>query len=141
MDVDICNLLRREAYLEQDDRIEAARLDFKFNLPEERIILPLDSQKPYRIFDNLYSNIIKYALKWDQGLCQSVKDESDYVRGRAEEYFCTELSVAPEELTERFVRGDDSRNTEGSGLGLAIAKVFAELQGRFHADCHRRRPV
>ena len=41
----------------------------------------------------------------------------------------TELSVAPEELTERFVRGDDSRNTEGSGLGLAIAKSFAELQG------------
>ena len=39
------------------------------------------------------------------------------------------LNISPDELTERFVRGDDSRNTEGSGLGLAIAKSFAELQG------------
>ena len=78
VDVDICNLLR-QAYLEQDDRIEAAGLDFKFNLPEERIILPLDSQKTYRIFDNLYSNIIKYALSGTR-VYVNLKDESDYVR-------------------------------------------------------------
>ena len=41
----------------------------------------------------------------------------------------SELNIAPEDLTERFVRGDRSRNTEGSGLGLAIAKSFVELQG------------
>lgn len=41
----------------------------------------------------------------------------------------SELNIAPEDLTERFVRGDSSRNTEGSGLGLAIAKSFVELQG------------
>ena len=52
VDVDICNLLR-QAYLEQDDRISSAGLDFKFSLPDEKIILPLDSQKTYRIFDNL----------------------------------------------------------------------------------------
>ena len=127
VDVDICNLLR-QAYLEQDDRIEAAGLDFKFNLPEERIILPLDSQKTYRIFDNLYSNIIKYALSGTR-VYVNLKDESDYVRVELKNISATELSVAPEELTERFVRGDDSRNTEGSGLGLAIAKSFAELQG------------
>ena len=40
-----------------------------------------------------------------------------------------ELNVSPEELTERFVRGDSSRNTEGSGLGLAIARSFVEIQG------------
>ena len=62
MDVDICNLLR-QAYLEQEDRISAADLDFRFRLPEKKIILSLDSQKTYRIFDNLYTNIIKYALK------------------------------------------------------------------------------
>lgn len=127
VDVDICNLLR-QAYLEQDDRIEAAGLDFKFNLPKERIILPLDSQKTYRIFDNLYSNIIKYALSGTR-VYVNLKDESDYVRVELKNISATELSVAPEELTERFVRGDDSRNTEGSGLGLAIAKSFAELQG------------
>lgn len=127
VDVDICNLLR-QAYLEQDDRIEAAGLDFKFNLPQERIILPLDSQKTYRIFDNLYSNIIKYALSGTR-VYINLKDESDYVRVELKNISATELAVAPEELTERFVRGDDSRNTEGSGLGLAIAKSFAELQG------------
>ena len=103
VDVDICNLLW-QAYLEQDDRIEAAGLDFKFNLPEERIILPLDSQKTYRIFDNLYSNIIKYALSGTR-VYVNLKDESDYVRVELKNISATELSVAPEELTERFVRG------------------------------------
>ena len=46
-----------------------------------------------------------------------------------------ELTVTPTDLTERFVRGDASRNTEGSGLGLAIAKSFSELQGgRFYVE-------
>lgn len=58
-----------------------------------------------------------------------LKNEADYVQIELKNISATELSVAAEELTERFVRGDDARNTEGSGLGLAIAKSFAELQG------------
>ena len=77
-------------------------------------------RQTYRIFDNLYSNIIKYALSGTR-VYVNLKDESDYVRVELKNISATELSVAPEELTERFVRGDDSRNTEGSGLGLAIA--------------------
>lgn len=127
VDVDICNLLR-QAYLEQDDRISSAGLDFKFSLPDEKIILPLDSQKTYRIFDNLYSNIVKYALSGTR-VYILLKNEADYVQIELKNISATELSVAAEELTERFVRGDDARNTEGSGLGLAIAKSFAELQG------------
>ena len=57
VDVDICSLLR-QAYLEQEDRISAADLDFRFDLPDRKILLSLDSQKTYRIFDNLYNNII-----------------------------------------------------------------------------------
>ena len=144
VDVDICNLLR-QAYLEQEDRISAANLDFRFRLPEKKIILSLDSQKTYRIFDNLYTNIIKYALKGTRVYVTLTEEKErssegnlspassgknrEYVRIELKNISASELSVDPNELTERFVRGDGSRNTEGSGLGLAIAKSFAELQG------------
>ena len=144
VDVDICNLLR-QAYLEQEDRISAANLDFRFRLPEKKIILSLDRQKTYRIFDNLYTNIIKYALKGTRVYVTLTEEKErssegnlspassgknrEYVRIELKNISASELSVDPNELTERFVRGDGSRNTEGSGLGLAIAKSFAELQG------------
>ena len=131
VDVDICSLLR-QAYLEQEDRISAADLDFRFDLPEGKILLSLDSQKTYRIFDNLYNNIIKYALKGTRvyvSLTEEKREEKEFVRIELKNISAAELSVDPNELTERFVRGDGSRNTEGSGLGLAIAKSFAELQG------------
>lgn len=127
VDVDICNLMR-QVYHEYEDRIEEADLIFRFRMPEEKVILNLDSQKTYRIFENLYTNIIKYAMphtrvyinacKTMQGICIEMKNMS-----------ATELNIDPGELTERFVRGDSSRNTEGSGLGLAIAQSFTELQG------------
>ncbi len=131
VDVDICSLLR-QAYLEQEDRINAADLDFRFDLPDRKILLSLDSQKTYRIFDNLYNNIIKYALKGTRvyvSLTEEKSEEKEFVRIELKNISAAELSVDPNELTERFVRGDGSRNTEGSGLGLAIAKSFAELQG------------
>lgn len=127
VDVDICNLIR-QAYLEQEDRVEAAHLNFKFTFPKERLILPLDSQKTYRIFDNLYTNIVKYALTGTR-VYVTVRDTPDSVEVEMKNISAAELTMDPGELTERFVRGDDSRNTEGSGLGLAIAKSFAELQG------------
>ncbi len=131
VDVDICSLLR-QAYLEQEDRISAANLDFRFDLPDRKVLLSLDSQKTYRIFDNLYTNIIKYALKGTRvyiSLTEEREAEKESVRIELKNISAAELSVDPNELTERFVRGDGSRNTEGSGLGLAIAKSFAELQG------------
>ncbi len=59
--VDICNLLR-QCYLEYEDRMQEKNLTFKFQLPEEKVILRLDPQKTFRIFDNLYTNISKYAM-------------------------------------------------------------------------------
>ncbi len=127
VDVDICNLMR-QVYLEYEDKVEEADLIFRFQLPEEKVILQLDSQKTYRVFENLYINIIKYAMphtrvyvnaeKTEKGICIELKNIS-----------AAELNIVPEDLTERFVRGDSSRNTEGSGLGLAIARSFVELQG------------
>ena len=118
---------------------------FDSALPEKKIILSLDSQKTYRIFDNLYTNIIKYALKGTRVYVTLTEEKErssegnlspassgknrEYVRIELKNISASELFVDPNELTERFVRGDGSRNTEGSGLGLAIAKSFAELQG------------
>lgn len=127
VDVDICNLMR-QVYLEYEDQVQEAGLIFRFHLPQEKVILKLDSQKTCRVFENLYINIIKYAMpntrvyvsgeRTEKGIFIELKNMS-----------ATELNIAPQELTERFVRGDSARNTEGSGLGLAIARSFVELQG------------
>ena len=115
-------------YLEYEDKIEEANLDFRFRMPKEKIVLKLDSQKTYRIFENLYSNTIKYAMTGSRVYIDLEKLDGKVVIG-LRNMSAVELHVAPEELTERFVRGDSSRNTEGSGLGLAIAKSFTEIQG------------
>lgn len=124
--VDIASLLR-QCYLEYEDRFAEQNLLVKFTLPEEKIILQLDPQKTFRIFENLYTNIIKYAMPSTR-VYVVMKKLTDCVEIQLKNISNNELQIAPEELTERFVRGDGSRNTEGSGLGLAIARSFAELQ-------------
>lgn len=125
--VDIGNLMR-QAYLEYEDRVEQADLLFRFQIPEEKQFLILDSQKTYRIFENLYTNIIKYAMPHTRVYVRMERLGNDVVI-ELKNTSKAELNIAPESLTERFVRGDSSRNTEGSGLGLAIARSFVELQG------------
>lgn len=127
VDVDLCNLMR-QVYLEYEDRVEEANLIFRFRMPQEKVILKLDSQKTYRIFENLYINIIKYAMPGTR-VYVDVEQEEGEVRIELKNMSATELHVEADELTERFVRGDSSRNTEGSGLGLAIAKSFVQIQG------------
>ncbi|MBD5458289.1 MAG: HAMP domain-containing histidine kinase [Lachnospiraceae bacterium] len=139
--VDICNLMR-QVCLEYEDKLEEAGLQVRFSVPEEKIILQLDSQKTYRIFENLYVNIIKYALHDTRVFVTAEKcDERDgtYSGVRIEMKNISEQEILgdPQELSERFVRGDASRNSEGSGLGLAIARSLTELQGgkfRIEAD-------
>lgn len=131
--VDIGNLMR-QAYLEYEDRVEQADLLFRFQIPEEKQFLLLDSQKTYRIFENLYTNIIKYAMPHTR-VYVHMERRGDEVVIELKNTSKAELNIAPESLTERFVRGDSSRNTEGSGLGLAIARSFVELQGgRMHLE-------
>lgn len=127
VDVDICNLMR-QVYLEYADRVEEANLIFRFRMPQEKVILKLDSQKTYRIFENLYINIMKYAMPGTR-VYVDMEQEEKAVRIELKNMSAMELHVQPDELAERFVRGDSARNTEGSGLGLAIAKSFVEVQG------------
>lgn len=127
MDVDIVSLMQ-QAKLELQDKIEASNLYFRWRLPEDKVVLPLDSQKTYRVFENLLVNITKYAMPRTRVYVDMENDEKR-VRISMKNISASELNFNPSEITERFVRGDVSRNTEGSGLGLAIAKSFVELQG------------
>lgn len=126
--VDIISLLKQVRF-ELNDKIEASGIEFKFNFPGERVELYLDSQKTYRIFENLLVNITKYSMTGTRAYIQVTREPQGYVTISMRNISARELNVAPEELTERFVRGDSARNTEGSGLGLAIARSFVEVQG------------
>ena len=126
-DVDIVSMVKQVEF-EMEDKLADAGLDVRMSMPEEKVIVPLDSQKTFRIFENLFGNIAKYALPGTRVYVNgfTAKDEVTII---LKNITAQELSVSGEELTERFVRGDASRNTEGSGLGLAIAKSFTEIQG------------
>lgn len=126
-DVDIVSMVKQVEF-EMEDKLTDAGLEVRMSLPEEKVIVPLDSQKTFRIFENLFGNIAKYALPGTRVYVNGFTAKED-VTIILKNITAQELSVSGEELTERFVRGDTSRNTEGSGLGLAIAKSFTELQG------------
>ena len=126
-EVDVVSLLK-QVHFELSDKIEASGIQFHFDLPNERLAASLDGQKTCRIFENLLVNITKYGMKGTRAYIKAEKD-GEYVQVILRNISAEELKISPEELTERFVRGDASRNTEGSGLGLAIARSFTEVQG------------
>ncbi len=133
VDVDVVNLFK-QVKLELEDKITEANLDFRCSYPDEKVTALLDSQKTYRVFENLLVNIIKYAMPHTRVYIEILKEGEEAVV-RMKNVSAAELAFNAEELTERFVRGDASRNTEGSGLGLAIVKSFVELQkGRFKIE-------
>ena len=133
MDVDVVSLLK-QVRSEMDEQIENSNLQFRWNLPEEKVILALDGQRTYRVFENLLNNILKYAMPHSR-VYVDVNPTDSQVQIQFRNVSAMELDFDADRLTERFVRGDSSRNTEGSGLGLAIAKSFVELQkGTFEID-------
>ena len=124
--VDIVNLMK-QVMIEHTEKYADMGLEVIWDVPEEVVELSLDNQKTYRVFENLFLNIEKYAMKNSRVYIDvSVDDKAQIViRNMSEK----PLHISGEQLTERFVRGDEARNTEGSGLGLAIAKSFVEVQG------------
>ncbi len=133
MDVDVVSLMK-QVKSEMEDRLEASDLTFRWNLPEEKIMLSLDGQRTYRVFENLITNALKYSMPYSR-VYVDVENAKDAVKVIFRNTSAQELDFDPERLTERFVRGDASRKSEGSGLGLAIAKSFVELQnGQFKID-------
>jgi len=114
--------------LELDDKIVESEVEFRFHPPVDKVVLFLDSEKTYRIFENLIINITKYAMPHSRAYIDITR-EKDIVKIILKNVSISELEFNSEEISERFVRGDQARNTEGSGLGLAIVKSFVELQG------------
>ena len=125
MEVDVVNLLK-QVCVEHQESFEKKGLSIKWKLPEKKVLLMLDNQKTYRIFENLFVNIEKYAMEGSRVFIE-VNTENG-VEIVMKNMSAQELSVTGEEITQRFVRGEESRTTEGSGLGLAIAKSFTEAQ-------------
>ncbi|MDF2513087.1 MAG: phoR 1, partial [Herbinix sp.] len=127
LEIDLTDLIK-QVLLELDDKIHKSEIEFRLHLPEDKVLLLLDSEKTYRIFENLITNITKYAMPHTRAYID-MEAKEDKVIVILKNVSAGELDFNTEEITERFVRGDQSRNTEGSGLGLAIVKSFVELQG------------
>ncbi|MEG0240279.1 sensor histidine kinase [Anaerorhabdus sp.] len=133
MDVDIVSLVNQTLF-ECKPQIDKAKIKFKTNYSKEKIVLKLDAHKTYRIIENVITNAYKYSLEGTRVYIDIVENEYDIIFS-IRNISVEEITFDPNDLVERFVRGDKSRNSEGSGLGLAISKGFTEAQnGKFNIE-------
>ena len=112
---------------EYAEKLSAARLEPVVTLPDEDLYCLCDGALMWRVLDNLLSNACKYACAGTR-LYIAARREGETVAFSFKNISRDALNIDPDELMERFVRGDSSRTTEGSGLGLNIAKSLVELQ-------------
>ena len=127
-------VLTRQVLGDLADKIELSGRTLKSDIQAESAHINADGKKMYRVFQNVIDNALKYSmegtrvyltLKNENGICSIiVKNIASY-----------EMTFSPDEITERFTRGDEARSTEGNGLGLSIAKSFTEAcGGSFRVD-------
>ena len=116
-----------QSYGEYSSKLEAGRLNTVINIPEPAPAVMADGRLLWRVIDNLFNNVVKYALP-ETRVYVDVRTEGAAAVISMKNISRAALNVSAEELIERFVRGDASRHTEGSGLGLNIAKSLTELQ-------------
>ncbi len=112
---------------EFEERCRAAGLELIAQQPEESVHIMADSRRIWRVFENFMSNACKYSLPGSR-VYLSLEYTKNEVLFIFRNTSAAALNVTPDELMERFVRGDSSRTTEGSGLGLSIARSLTELQ-------------
>lgn len=117
-----------QALGEYEDRLNASNLTPVSKLPEKPVKIMADGRRMQRVIDNLMNNICKYSMVGSRVYLNLERVGDDAVM-TFKNVSAESLNISAEELMERFVRGDKSRNTEGSGLGLSIARSFTELQG------------
>lgn len=112
---------------EYEEKLQKADLTMVVQQPDSEIRILADGRRMWRVFDNLMNNICKYAQPGTRVYLILEKKEKKAVitfKNTSKDA----LNISEEELMERFVRGDSSRNTEGNGLGLSIARSLTELQ-------------
>lgn len=113
---------------EFEEKTKAAGLDLVIEKPETPVYIMADSRHFWRVIDNLMNNICKYAQNGTRVYINlEVKEAQVSITFRNTSKY--PLNISSDELMERFVRGDASRNTEGSGLGLSIANSLMDLMG------------
>lgn len=120
------NMLLEQAIGEYGDKLDKAGLKVVFTGSDTPAVVMADGQHLWRVFDNLLANISKYAMPGTRIYASVIRGDGE-VRMEFKNISRDPLNVSSDELMERFVRGDSSRNTEGSGLGLSIANSLCTL--------------
>ena len=116
---------------EFEDKFKESALEVVTKLPQDEVYIEADSRYMFRVIENIFSNISKYAAK-NSRVYIDIMTYGDKVSISIKNISAEKLNISPEELMQRFVRGDRSRTTEGSGLGLSISRDLTELQkGKF----------
>lgn len=124
--IDLGELLR-QSMGEFEDKFAEQKLKLVDNISEQPYMIFADGRRTFRILENLFQNIYKYAMPGTRVYIDIVNREGIIVLS-IKNISRAPLNIAPEELMERFVRGDSSRTSEGSGLGLSIAQDLVRLQ-------------
>ena len=113
---------------EYEEKLEERGIQIILDLPSPELYIYADGRLMWRIVENLFTNVRKYAFSHSRVYCE-LKKEGEQVVWIMKNISARPLNMTAEALMERFVRGDTARNTEGSGLGLSIAKSLTEILG------------
>lgn len=126
---EVCDVsvLLSQAVGEYEQRFSEKKLEAIVKQPEETVKVMADGRHLWRVFDNLLNNIYKYAQAGSR-VYLNVEHDGQNANIIFRNMSAYPLEMSPEELEERFTRGDRSRHMEGNGLGLSIAKSLTELQ-------------
>ncbi|MBO5164799.1 MAG: HAMP domain-containing histidine kinase [Ruminococcus sp.] len=110
------------------DKIERSGRDVRTDIQADSAPIMADGKRMYRVFQNVIDNALKYSLEGTR-IYLTLRNEGGNCIVTVKNIASYEMNFTPEEITERFTRGDESRTTEGNGLGLSIAKSFTEACG------------
>ena len=123
--------LLEQAVGEYSDRFDACKLEIVTSIPESARSVMADGRLLWRVFSNLFSNLVKYAQPETRVYINSVRTIDNNIMISIKNVSREALNISAEELTQRFVRGDESRHSEGSGLGLNIVENLVHLQNGY----------
>lgn len=125
--LDLTELIQQAAGEFQEKLIQKNLL-LMVDFPQEPVMVFADGRRMFRILENLLQNVYKYAMEHTRVYLDLKVEEEKKAVLMLRNISAAPLNISEEELTERFVRGEESRTTEGSGLGLSIAKDLTRLQ-------------